>query len=153
MKTGSRLSWLVMLSTENWEMLSQLLVWISGSWEGKGARGGMQRLPRRDSLSPFSPGRSRDGTGLPVLRRCWTHPARRPWPHLHLQLHDVVHGPGLVVVVVVGDGGEAAGPLLVRDPALGEVLGRARAPDAVLGDPSGHIRCVEIVTFKYFDVD
>ena len=26
-------SWLVMLSTENWEMLSQLLVWTSGSWE------------------------------------------------------------------------------------------------------------------------
>lgn len=31
--TGSLLSWLVMLSTENWEMLSQLLVWTSGSWE------------------------------------------------------------------------------------------------------------------------
>lgn len=30
-KIGSLLSWLVMLSTENWEMLSQLLVWISGS--------------------------------------------------------------------------------------------------------------------------
>lgn len=30
-KMGSLLSWLVMLSTENWEMLSQLLVWISGS--------------------------------------------------------------------------------------------------------------------------
>lgn len=31
MKMGSLLSRLVMLSTENWEMLSQLLVWISGS--------------------------------------------------------------------------------------------------------------------------
>lgn len=86
-------------------------------------------------------------------RQQGTNPAWQPRPHLHLQLHNVVHGPSLVVVVVVGDGGEAAGPLLVRDPALGEVLGRARAPDAVLGDPSGHIRCVEIVTFKYFNVD
>jgi hypothetical protein len=33
MNTGSLLSWLVMLSTENWEMLSQLLVCTSGSWE------------------------------------------------------------------------------------------------------------------------
>lgn len=31
MNTGSLLSKLVMLSTENWLMLSQLLVWISGS--------------------------------------------------------------------------------------------------------------------------
>ena len=36
MNTGSRLSWLEMLSTENWEMLSQQLVWISGCWEGRG---------------------------------------------------------------------------------------------------------------------
>lgn len=36
MNTGSLLSWLVMLSTENWEMLSQLLVCTSGSWESRG---------------------------------------------------------------------------------------------------------------------
>lgn len=36
MNTGSLLSWLVMLSTENWEMLSQLLVCTSGSWDGRG---------------------------------------------------------------------------------------------------------------------
>lgn len=35
MNTGSLLSWLVMLSTENWEMLSQLLVCTSGSWESR----------------------------------------------------------------------------------------------------------------------
>lgn len=76
-----------------------------------------------------------------------------PQPHLHLQLHNVIHRPGLVIVVIVGDGGEAAGPLLVCDPALGQVLGRAGAADAVLRDAGGHIRCVEIVTFKYFNVD
>lgn len=132
MKTGSRLSWLVMLSTENCEMLSQLLVWISGSCqrgERKGAGGGVRR--------PFR--------GAVPAAGCRTH--------LHLQLHDVVHGPRLVVVVVVGDGGEAAGPLLVADAALGEVLGRAGAADAVFGDPRGHICGVEIVTFKYFNVD
>lgn len=32
MNTGSLFSRLVMLSTENWLMLSQLLVWVSGSW-------------------------------------------------------------------------------------------------------------------------
>lgn len=36
MNTGSLLSWLVMLSTENWEMLSQLLVCTSGSWGQRG---------------------------------------------------------------------------------------------------------------------
>lgn len=54
---------------------------------------------------------------------CETNPAWHARPHLYLQLHDIVHGPSLVVVVIVGDGGEAAGPLLVRDAALGEVLG------------------------------
>ena len=39
MNTGSLLSWLVMLSTENWEMLSQLLVCTSGSWGEQGTAG------------------------------------------------------------------------------------------------------------------
>lgn len=52
MNTGSLLSWLVMLSTENWEMLSQLLVCTSGSWEEQ-VRGAKHKIPlARRSLAP-----------------------------------------------------------------------------------------------------
>lgn len=70
-----------------------------------------------------------------------------------MQLPDIVHGPSLVVVVVVGDGSETAGPLLVCDPAFREVLNGPRAADAVLRDPGWDISGVEVFTFKYFYVD
>lgn len=73
--------------------------------------------------------------------------------YLHLQLPDVVHRPSLVIVVVVGDSGEAAGPLLMRDPALWEVLHGPCATDTVLWDPGRDVSGVEVFTFKYFHID
>lgn len=73
--------------------------------------------------------------------------------HLHLQLADVVHGPGLVIVVIVGHSAEAACPLLVGDTALGQVLHGPGAPDAVLGDPGRDAGGVEVFTFQDFHVD
>lgn len=50
MKMGSLLSRLVMLSTENWEMLSQLLVWNSGSWDNRGGERTGERVSTQPTL-------------------------------------------------------------------------------------------------------
>lgn len=69
-----------------------------------------------------------------------------------MQLPDVIHGPSFIVIVVVRDGGEAAGPVLVRDPALRKVLHGPRAADAVFWNSSWNISGVEVLTFKYFHI-
>lgn len=120
MKTGSLLSWLVMLSTENWEMLSQLLVWSSGSWRRR-------RAVRQRPTTTNTRGR---GTGT----------------HLHLQLPYVIHRPGLVIVVIIGDRGEAAGPLLMGDATFWKVLHRARAANPILRDPCRDQGGFEVLT-------
>ena len=74
-------------------------------------------------------------------------------PHLHLQLAYVIHRPGLVIVVIVGHGAEAACPLLVGDAAFGQVLYRPGAPNSVLGDSGGDTSGVEVFTFEDLHID
>lgn len=75
--------------------------------------------------------------------------------YLHLQLADVVHGPGLVVVVVVGHGGEAAGALLGCDAnALWEeVVRRAGAADARLRNAHGNGGRLKALALQHLHID
>lgn len=58
--------------------------------------------------------------------------------YLHLQLSDVIYRPRLVVVVIVGNRGEAAGTLVGRDAAIREILYGARAADPRFWNPDRH---------------
>lgn len=90
----------------------------------------------------------------PCFRRFPLAPQPQPDPtYLYLQLAYVIHRPGLVVVVIVGHGAEAARPLLVGDATLWQVLHGPGAPNPVLGDPGGHVGGIEVFTFKDFHVD
>jgi hypothetical protein len=74
-------------------------------------------------------------------------------PHLHLQLAYVIHGPGFIIIVIVGHSAEAASPLLMRDTTFRQILYRSCAPNSVLRDPGRDTGSVEIFTFKDFHVD
>lgn len=73
--------------------------------------------------------------------------------HLHLQLSDVVHGPRLVVVVIVRNDREAAGSLFRRHAAVWQVLHRTRAPDPVLRDPNGNAGRFKVLTLQNLHID
>lgn len=76
-----------------------------------------------------------------------------PASHLHLQLSNVVHRPGLVIIVVVGHRGEAPGSLLHRHAAVRQVLHRTGAPNAVLWNPNGNTGRFKVLTLKNLHVD
>ena len=70
-----------------------------------------------------------------------------------MQLPDVVDRPGLVVVVVVWDHGEAAGSLLRRHPAVWQILHRTCAPDPVLRDPDRNAGRLKVLTLQNLHID
>lgn len=80
--------------------------------------------------------------------------------HLHLQLPNVVGGPGLVVVVVVRDSGETSCSVLRRDAiaaccagATVQVLHRTSRTDPGLRDADGNRRRLEALALQNLHVD
>lgn len=73
--------------------------------------------------------------------------------YLNLKLSNIIHRPGLIIVVVVGNGREAAGTLLGCDTAVWQVLYGPRAADSCFWDPHWYARRLKVLTLQNFHVD
>ncbi len=73
--------------------------------------------------------------------------------YLHLQLSDVIYRPCLIIVVVIGNRGEAAGTLVRCDATIRKILYRSRAADPCFWDSHRHAWRLKVLTFQNFYVD
>lgn len=73
--------------------------------------------------------------------------------YLNLELSNIIHRPGLIIVVIVGNGREAAGTLLGCDTAVWEILHGPCAADSCFWNPHRYTGRLKVLTLQNFNVD